>query len=699
MNSGFSSIFWTQFWQISLLIPAAVLLIRFIVPKSPHLGYGILLLVLIKTIFPPIWDSPTGVVWELLPDFQSAQVKEQVIGSVTVVEKESSGSKHPSNKPSLLDSINQKPLTNTMPGMAQKTSAQSINSKLILIGIWLAGVLSLLGYIIGKRAQLFRFHRDTEIPPSDELLELVELVSAELALVKLPKVLVTLHPTVPFASGFFKQIVVLPAHVAEKTDRQELKLILAHEMTHLRRGDTLVGLLQLAVQVLWWFHPLVYWLNREVRRVREECCDSDVVRRLNCQPARYAHCLLNMLEMHQKLRPSAELVGLSPLEVTKKRMQNIMRTSTRETHKLSTVGSISFLIIFAILTLPSSANSFVTPKVILGDLVPKDALVVQKSVPPSAKITPPEKKRKAPTPPANKKSNKKKQRENSSTPDKASQTPEVKSAQVPNEKHSNPEILIANLEYQWARGNQYQYSVKIEAKHPTKVITYVGEPTFRVDAYAAGIPALSRLNPEFKKNSVPLAGVELPTLSALETEDDYSSPFSYPVPNRIPFAPPGTTSRESSQPTGSNAHINPSSGTLPYLLGQLQDWVFPSLPTSLENSTQIEFQKEVTLSKPGQLSLSPFQSAPQKKMLADIEIRTSLSTLKEKEINVRRSWKLASQELINGEAIREISLNGEFQLDRTDSFPNSASFSGKLVEREFNREYRIPLTIEIRRLR
>ncbi|MDB4743586.1 M56 family metallopeptidase [Planctomicrobium sp.] len=688
MNSNFTTIFWTQFWQISLLIPAAVLLIRYIVPKSPHLGYGILLLVLIKTIFPPIWDSPTGIVWELLPNFELTSTSEEVTGPVSITEKSNIESHLQTSSGTIGGSpIQATPLVESRDSI-QRSKGHSLNSKVILIGIWLAGVLSLLGYIIGKRAQLFRFHRDTEIPPSDELLELVEVVSAELALVKTPKVLVTLHPTVPFASGFFKQVVVLPAHVAENTDSQELKLILAHEMTHLRRGDTLVGLLQLIVQVLWWFHPLVYWLNREVRRVREECCDSDVVRRLNCQPARYAHCLLNMLELHRQLRPSAELVGLSPLEVTKKRMQNIMRTSSRGKNKISAVASSLFLVVFALLTLPASANSFVTPKVILGDLVPQDAMVVQKS-----KLPPVKKNRESP------KTNKNKKTENKTDDTAVQTTEEQESPSVKYAPNLEPQELTANLEYQWERGNKYRYRVKIEAKHPTEIVSYVGEPTFRVDAYAAGIPALSRTNIEFEKSVNPIAGVELPTLSSLENEQDFSSPFSYPSRSRIPFGPPGTNSSQPSKPTGSNAHIDPSTGSLPYLLGQLQDWVFPALPASLDKMTQIDIQKEFTLTSPGHFSLSPFESAPQLKLLANVEIQTSHSAVHEKEISIRRSWKLSSQELINGEATRELSLAGEFQLDRSDSFPNSASFSGKLVEREFNREYRIPLTIEIRRLR
>ena len=47
--------------------------------------------------------------------------------------------------------------------------------------------------------------------------------------------------------------------------------------SHVRRGDAFVGVLQMIVQVLWWFHPLVWWANRDMCRRREQCCDEEVV--------------------------------------------------------------------------------------------------------------------------------------------------------------------------------------------------------------------------------------------------------------------------------------------------------------------------------------------------------------------------------------------------------------------------------------
>ncbi len=683
MNELLATFFWKQFWQITLLIPVVVLFVRYVLPRKPHLGYGILLLVLVKTIFPPVWDSPTGVVWEVIPYFSDSNPQNPTSSAKTVTPSTQVESTRTVAESSLLheSEIAATSSSNLQFENQQTTTAQTIEVLLsqLLFGGWLVGALCLFGYIVGKRAQLLRFHRDMQVETSDKLLELVEKVSVELGLLQIPKVLVTLHPTVPFASGFFRKIVVLPDHLVKQTDVDELKLILAHEMTHLRRGDTLVGLLQLMVQVVWWFHPLVHWLNVEVRRLREECCDTDVVAQLNCQPANYARCLLNMLELHQKLRPSTGLVSLSPFEVTAKRMQNIMRYPQQRRNRLRTVAHSVGMVCFALAILPATASSSVTPKVIVGELNPTAAIQeIPKQRPP--KTSPPQIKKVPPT-------NRINSREES----------------VPEEKKTSLEstlpALSTPLKYTWIRGDQHTYEVTIEAKYPTKIRTDHGTPTFRVDEYVAGLPALSMKNSKFSKQLIPREGIELPTLPGADDDSFDDSLFPY-GPERV-FGPSYSPRPERNLPktiSGSNGHVNPSTGQLPYLLGSLNDWVFPSLSQNGDRSWQEDFTRDFNLTPDDYASLNPFSTPPKERMRANVQIKNSVQSVTQDRVTILRNWTLRTEQEANGEPRREITLSGELHLDTKSSFPISTHYTGRLVERERNREYRIPLKIEIRRV-
>ncbi len=78
--------------------------------------------------------------------------------------------------------------------------------------------------------------------------------------------------------------------------RKDIEPVLAHELIHIRRGDTAVGLLQVLAGIVWWFHPLMWWASRELTRQRERCCDVEVVGSTGCDSKTYAQSVLNVLK-------------------------------------------------------------------------------------------------------------------------------------------------------------------------------------------------------------------------------------------------------------------------------------------------------------------------------------------------------------------------------------------------------------------
>ena len=53
--------------------------------------------------------------------------------------------------------------------------------------------------------------------------------------------------------------------------------------------------MQLLSQAIWWFHPLVWWMNRQITHTREMCCDAQAIVNLRCSPAQYAQTLIDIL--------------------------------------------------------------------------------------------------------------------------------------------------------------------------------------------------------------------------------------------------------------------------------------------------------------------------------------------------------------------------------------------------------------------
>ena len=99
---------------------------------------------------------------------------------------------------------------------------------------------------------------------------------------------------VPTAMGFFKPMVVLPAWAVRELSAEELNSILIHELAHLRRRDDWTNLAQKLLHAILFFHPAVWWVERQLSLEREMACDDVVLARTR-NPQAYAECLVSPL--------------------------------------------------------------------------------------------------------------------------------------------------------------------------------------------------------------------------------------------------------------------------------------------------------------------------------------------------------------------------------------------------------------------
>ena len=84
------------------------------------------------------------------------------------------------------------------------------------------------------------------------------------------------HPTLLVTWGVWQPKVILPAE-ARGWPEDRIRIVLAHELAHVRRGDWLVQLAAELLRAIYWFNPLLWIACRQLRRESEHACDDAVL--------------------------------------------------------------------------------------------------------------------------------------------------------------------------------------------------------------------------------------------------------------------------------------------------------------------------------------------------------------------------------------------------------------------------------------
>jgi uncharacterized protein (TIGR03435 family) len=95
----------------------------------------------------------------------------------------------------------------------------------------------------------------------------------------------------PGMFGIFRPVLIWPQRLSERLDDEHTEAILAHELGHAQRRDNLTAVIHMAVEAAFWFHPLVWWMERRMVEERERACDEAVVE-MGSRPGIYAESLL-----------------------------------------------------------------------------------------------------------------------------------------------------------------------------------------------------------------------------------------------------------------------------------------------------------------------------------------------------------------------------------------------------------------------
>ena len=163
--------------------------------------------------------------------------------------------------------------------------------------IWLVGAVVFAGWHFYCYRRFSKQLRENSIPvPEDTAAVLLSSCKAALGIHGDVKLMLNHKIASPMLVGLRRPMILLPASSISTIN---LKLILTHELMHLKRKDLWVKMLTLIAGTLHWFNPLVHVLRKDASTWGELSCDEALAVEMSHEERKlYGEAILNTLDTH-----------------------------------------------------------------------------------------------------------------------------------------------------------------------------------------------------------------------------------------------------------------------------------------------------------------------------------------------------------------------------------------------------------------
>jgi len=236
-----------------------------------------------------------------------------------------------------------------------------------ILALYAAGVSLMLVRLFRGMWQAQRLASKAQPIGEGALVEMVRAIARKWSMRVVPTLAWAEKIVVPKVVGLVRPTILLPVSAIAGLSANELDLILAHELAHVRRFDLWVNLVQRVAETVLFFNPALWYLSRRIDTLREYCCDELTCRAISGSDAerrtRYASALLRIVELARPQTAAAvDLASLaaggrSPSEL-RRRVARLFGEPLAEPVRLSRGGLIALVVMAVVfLAVPSAWHS------------------------------------------------------------------------------------------------------------------------------------------------------------------------------------------------------------------------------------------------------------------------------------------------------------------------------------------------------
>jgi len=205
----------------------------------------------------------------------------------------------------------------------------------LVVGVWAAGVALLAARQVAGVMRLRHVLRSAEVAPRS-LVQRADAIARDLGRPLDFELRIVPDGRSPFLSGLGRPVVGIPAGIASVP--RDLDAVLAHELTHRAGSDHRWAAFIECVRVLWWAHPMTWWMGEAHRAACEENSDA-VAARFDGDRSWYSALLARMALTTAANRPSMAISMLNGSEIMN-RLRRLARAEERRAPRRMALGSM-----------------------------------------------------------------------------------------------------------------------------------------------------------------------------------------------------------------------------------------------------------------------------------------------------------------------------------------------------------------------
>ena len=211
---------------------------------------------------------------------------------------------------------------------------------LLLVALWTAGAAAVVARLAVGALRVRRLSREATPLKDGEWIAERDAAARRLSLSRAVALKESADVSVAITSGWRRPF-LLVGRIARHWAVERRRIVLLHELAHVKRSDWPALLLAELAAAVYWFHPLAIWLVRRVRREAEQACDELVIA-TGTKPSVYAGHLLGIFRsVGEAPAPAAVALAMVRPHHFESRLRAILEPRTRNGGAEGASGSVA----------------------------------------------------------------------------------------------------------------------------------------------------------------------------------------------------------------------------------------------------------------------------------------------------------------------------------------------------------------------